>query len=141
MGYHGRASSVVVSGTPVRRPCGQVLGPESKTQPVFAPSAKLDVELELGAFLCAGNALGVPVRVDEAGGDDLWFRAGERLVGEGCAGLGVCAAGPVWEQEFCDDGGRVGCFAAGVGGVSGQGVGGWDGVVAVFEGEECRECV
>jgi fumarylacetoacetase len=65
VGYHGRASSIVVSGTPVRRPCGQITeaagGP-----PVWAPSRRLDYELELGAFLGPGNALGQPVSTGAA---------------------------------------------------------------------------
>jgi len=58
--YHGRSSSVVVSGTPVRRPCGQ-LG-EGK----FGPTRELDYEVELGAFLGPGNALGEPIPVARA---------------------------------------------------------------------------
>jgi fumarylacetoacetase len=58
--YHGRSSSLVVSGTPVRRPCGQ-LG-EGK----FGPSRELDYELEVGAWLGPGNALGEPIPVTDA---------------------------------------------------------------------------
>ena len=47
IGYNGRASSVVVSGTPVRRPWGQVKGPDHAV-PVFAPSRRFDIELETG---------------------------------------------------------------------------------------------
>ena len=58
--YHGRASSIVPSGTPVRRPWGQITdnpgGP-----PSHAPSGRLDYELELGAFLGPGNAMGEPI--------------------------------------------------------------------------------
>lgn len=50
IGYNGRASSVVVSGTPVRRPWGQVKGPNDDL-PRFAPSARFDIELELGAIV------------------------------------------------------------------------------------------
>ena len=63
--YHGRASSVVVSGAPVRRPWGQiVLSPGSS--PVYAPSRMLDYELELGAFLGPGNTMGEPIRMAQA---------------------------------------------------------------------------
>ena len=68
VGYHGRASSVVVSGTPIRRPWGQILddpGAEPK-KPVMSPSRKLDMELELGAFVCKTNKMGEPIPVDEA---------------------------------------------------------------------------
>ncbi|WP_194744883.1 fumarylacetoacetase [Thermaurantiacus tibetensis] len=61
--YHGRASSVVVSGTPVRRPMGQIPGPDG---PRFAPSERLDHELELGIWIGPGNALGEPVSIAEA---------------------------------------------------------------------------
>jgi len=65
VGYHGRASSVVVSGTPVRRPWGQMV--ESPAgPPVYAPSRRLDYELELGSFLGPGNAMGEPIPVAEA---------------------------------------------------------------------------
>lgn len=63
IGYHGRASSVVLSGTPVVRPSGQLAGPDG---PRFAPSARLDLELELGVWLSGGNALGAPVPMPEA---------------------------------------------------------------------------
>lgn len=62
--YHGRASSVVVSGTPVRRPMGQMPGPEGR--PVYGPCARLDYELEMGFFVGPGNALGERISADEA---------------------------------------------------------------------------
>ncbi|CRK33491.1 hypothetical protein BN1708_001168 [Verticillium longisporum] len=61
--YHGRASSVVVSGTPLHRPWGQALPAPGATTPVFRPSARLDIELEMGMFVSRGNALGAPVAV------------------------------------------------------------------------------
>ncbi|KAK1764484.1 fumarylacetoacetase [Phialemonium atrogriseum] len=67
--YHGRASSVVVSGTAIRRPWGQILRDPNKTDPkvpVLAPSEKLDLELEMGMFICRENGLGSPVSVAEA---------------------------------------------------------------------------
>ena len=63
--YHGRASSVVVSGTPIRRPHGQI-AENPAGPPVFAPSRRLDYEVELGAFLGPGNALGEPVPMPAA---------------------------------------------------------------------------
>jgi fumarylacetoacetase len=57
IGYHGRASSIVPSGTPIRRPVGQTKG--SGNQPPFVqPSRRLDYELEMGVFIGAGNAMG-----------------------------------------------------------------------------------
>ena len=63
IGYNGRASSVVVSGTPVRRPWGQVKGPE-EAMPRFAPSARFDIELELGAIV--GTSSEGPITVAQA---------------------------------------------------------------------------
>ena len=63
--YHGRASSVVISGTPARRPVGQLKPAPSET-PLFAPSQRLDYETELGFFMGVGNALGSPIRLDES---------------------------------------------------------------------------
>ncbi len=65
VGYHGRAGSVVVSGTPVIRPCGQLR--TDSGAPEFAPSRRLDIEAELGFVVGAGSELGVPVDVDDLG--------------------------------------------------------------------------
>ena len=65
IGYHGRASSIVVSGTPVRRPHGQTKD-DAAPEPSFGPSKRLDYEMELGFFIGAGNALGEPIPVAEA---------------------------------------------------------------------------
>ena len=70
VGYHGRASSIVISGTPVRRPTGQIRQ-TGGTEPIVGPSQRLDFELELGAFISTGNALGDPVPIDRA--DDHLF--------------------------------------------------------------------
>ncbi len=63
IGYNGRASSVVVSGTPIRRPWGQLKSPDYDT-PIFAPSRRFDIELELGAIV--GTASNGPLTVDQA---------------------------------------------------------------------------
>ncbi|MEM6647716.1 MAG: fumarylacetoacetase [Bacteroidota bacterium] len=65
IGYHGRASSVVLSGTPIRRPSGQTR-PAGAEAPVFGPSRELDLEVELGAVIGVGNSLGESIPVDEA---------------------------------------------------------------------------
>lgn len=64
IGYHGRASSIVVSDTEIRRPLGQVKKEEAV--PVFGPSRAMDYELEVGAFVGPGNALGERIPIDEA---------------------------------------------------------------------------
>jgi fumarylacetoacetase len=63
--YHGRASSVVVSGTDVHRPNGQTMA-DGAAGPVFGPSRTLDFELEMGLFVGTGNALGSPIPVNQA---------------------------------------------------------------------------
>ena len=64
IGYHGRASSIVVSGTDIRRPYGQTKAPDA--DPVFGPTRALDYELEMGIFIGQGNALGRSVPIAEA---------------------------------------------------------------------------
>ncbi|XP_071789348.1 fumarylacetoacetase-like [Asterias amurensis] len=64
-GYHGRASSVVVSGTPIRRPYGQTCFDESKS-PTFGPCRLMDFELEMAFFVGPGNDLGEPIPVTKA---------------------------------------------------------------------------
>lgn len=64
IGYHGRAGSVVVSGTGVRRPCGQSRLPGADV-PAFGPSARLDFEAELGFVVGARSHLGDPVPVSQ----------------------------------------------------------------------------
>jgi fumarylacetoacetase len=65
IGYNGRASSVVVSGTPIRRPLGQTKAPPAE-QPSFGPCRKLDFELETAFIVGRGNDLGAPIPVEEA---------------------------------------------------------------------------
>lgn len=66
VGYHGRAGSVVVGGTPIRRPCGQWTPAQLGESPAFGPEPCLDVEVELGFITGAGPAHGLPIRVDAA---------------------------------------------------------------------------
>lgn len=65
VGYHGRASSVVVSGTDVRRPWGQVQQAAGQA-PAFLPSSQLDFELEMGCFIGTGNELGSAIPAAQA---------------------------------------------------------------------------
>lgn len=66
IGYHGRASSVRISGTPVLRPQGQRKLPDADASD-YGPSRRLDYELELGVWITGENALGEPVPIGEAG--------------------------------------------------------------------------
>ena len=63
--YHGRASSVVSSGTDVRRPQGQIKPPDAAA-PVFGPTKSLDYELEMALLIGPGNSLGQAVPIDQA---------------------------------------------------------------------------
>jgi len=65
IGYHGRASSIVVSGTEIQRPCGQTKAADAEA-PSFGPSRSLDYELEVGFFVGRGNAQGQPIPISEA---------------------------------------------------------------------------
>jgi fumarylacetoacetase len=62
--YHGRAGTVVPSGTPVRRPLGQIR-PDPETPPVYEPSRKLDIEAELGFVIGVPSSQGEPVPIEE----------------------------------------------------------------------------
>jgi fumarylacetoacetase len=65
VGYHGRSSSIVVSGTAIRRPSGQRKGPGDDA-PAFGASRRLDFELELGIWVGSGNDLGAPIAIADA---------------------------------------------------------------------------
>ena len=70
IGYNGRASTVVVSGTDVHRPLGQTKAPDADA-PTFGPCKRLDIELEMGAVVGLPSAMGEPISVDQA--DDMIF--------------------------------------------------------------------
>ena len=65
IGYHGRASTINVSGTDFHRPRGQTMPPNAQ-QPVFGPSKRLDYELEMGVYIGEGNAQGRAIPIEEA---------------------------------------------------------------------------
>jgi fumarylacetoacetase len=65
IGYHGRASSIGISGQQFRRPVGQTL-PPGATEPTLGPSKRLDIELELGIFVGSGNAWGEAIDITQA---------------------------------------------------------------------------
>ncbi len=65
IGYHGRSSSIDVSGQAFHRPVGQTKAPDAD-QPVLGPCKRLDYELEMGIFIGSGNSLGEPVTIDQA---------------------------------------------------------------------------
>jgi len=65
VGYHGRSSSIIPSGIPVHRPYGQIL-PKGASQPIFAPSKRVDFELEMAFITTDANVLGEPIPIEEA---------------------------------------------------------------------------
>lgn len=67
VGYHGRASSIITTNTPVLRPHGQVLDPETE-QPIFSASKRLDFELEMGFFIGKNSQQGCPISIKDAEG-------------------------------------------------------------------------
>jgi fumarylacetoacetase len=66
IGYHGRASSIVVSGEPIVRPIGQTRPPAEGLQPEFLPTKKLDYELELALYIGQPSAQGIPISISSA---------------------------------------------------------------------------
>ena len=100
VGYHGRAGTVVVSGTPIRRPRGQRREPGADA-PVFGPSARLDIELELGFVIGAPSALGEPVAVDARARPRLrrrcWSTTGARAT---CRPGSTARSGPFLAKSF-----------------------------------------
>lgn len=70
IGYNGRASTVVVSGTEIHRPLGQIKPPGADA-PLFGPCRKLDIELEMGAVVGTGNRMGEPISIPQA--DEMIF--------------------------------------------------------------------
>ena len=65
VGYHGRASSIVITGTPIRRPLGQRKPPEAE-RPLFGPSKQLDFELEVAFVSCGSTSLGSRISIEDA---------------------------------------------------------------------------
>ena len=66
IGYHGRSSSIVLSGTPLHRPMGQIKPADPAMPPVLGATRRLDIELELGALIAGGNELGTAVPIEKA---------------------------------------------------------------------------
>jgi fumarylacetoacetase len=65
VGYHGRSSTIVIDGTPIRRPCGQRKPPDAAA-PLFGPTTRLDIELEVGFVTGPGNRIGTPIPIEDA---------------------------------------------------------------------------
>ena len=100
IGYNGRASTVVISGTDITRPNGQTKAPDAE-MPVFGPCKRLDFELELGAIVGTSTADGPDGFRGRSRPDDFRLCAVERLVGARHSGVGVSTAGTVSGQGVC----------------------------------------
>jgi fumarylacetoacetase len=100
IGYHGRASSICVSGGKVRRPSGQRKG-ANEAVPSFAPSRSLDFELELGVWIGAGNALGEPIPISDAAGHIAGFCLLNDWSARDIQGWEAQPLGPFLGKSFC----------------------------------------
>ncbi len=100
IGYHGRASSIVPSGTPVRRPNGQ-RKPATETVPSFGPSRNLDYELELGIWIGPGNELGRPIPIAEAASHIAGFCLLNDWSARDVQGWEYQPLGPFLAKSFC----------------------------------------
>lgn len=100
VGYHGRASSVRVSATSVRRPNGQ-RKPGRETEPSFGPSRNLDYEMELGIWIGAGNALGAPIPMAEAAEHIAGFCLLNDWSARDIQGWEFQPLGPFLAKSFC----------------------------------------
>ena len=101
VGYHGRAGTVVPSGTPIVRPSGQAK-PPGDDAPRFGPSRRLDIELELGFVIGLPSRLGEPVPIERALDHVFGLVLRQRLERARHPGLGVRAARPVPRQVVRD---------------------------------------
>ena len=99
VGYHGRAGTIVVSGTPIRRPHGQSKPPDADV-PVYGPSRRLDIELELGFVVGVPSTQGEPVPAGALRRARLRRRARQRLERPRHPGVGVRPARPLPRQEL-----------------------------------------
>jgi fumarylacetoacetase len=100
IGYHGRASSVVPSGHPVRRPNGQ-RKPAADPLPSFGPSRNLDYELELGIWVGPGNALGEPIPIGRAAEHIAGFCLLNDWSARDIQGWEYQPLGPFLAKNFC----------------------------------------
>ncbi|MGG5887399.1 fumarylacetoacetase [Falsiroseomonas sp. HC035] len=100
IGYHGRASSIVPSGTALRRPNGQ-RKPAAEAEPSFGPSRNLDYELELGIWIGPGNALGEPIPIAQAGGHIAGYGLLNDWSARDIQGWEYQPLGPFLAKNFC----------------------------------------
>jgi fumarylacetoacetase len=100
IGYHGRSSSVLVSGSPVRRPSGQ-RKPAAETSPTFGPSRNLDFELELGVWIGPGNALGQSIPIADAADHIAGFCLLNDWSARDIQGWEYQPLGPFLGKSFC----------------------------------------
>ena len=131
IGYNGRASTVVVSGTKVKRPRGQLKPPTAEV-PSFGPCKRLDFELEMGVVVGQASTMGDDAQRATGRGDDLRLRAAQRLERARHPAMGICAARPVPGQGVRHLDQPVGGDARGAGAVPPARAGAAAGAAAVF---------
>src|SRR5262249_2830723 len=100
IGYHGRASSITVSGAALRRPNGQRKA-VSETVPSFGSSRSLDYELELGVWIGPGNALGAPIPIADAANHIAGFCLLNDWSARDIQGWEYQPLGPFLGKSFC----------------------------------------
>jgi fumarylacetoacetase len=100
IGYHGRSSSIRVSGSPVRRPGGQ-RKPAAETVPTFGPSRNLDFELELGVWIGPGNELGESIPITDAANHIAGFCLLNDWSARDIQGWEYQPLGPFLAKSFC----------------------------------------
>ena len=137
IGYNGRASTVVVSGTTVRRPRGQ-LKPPTVELPSFGPCKRLDFELEMGVVIGQSSAIGEMLSEQQAEADDLRLRDPERLERARYPAVGICAARAVPGQGVRHLDQPVDRDARGAGAVPDAWAGAGSGAAAVSAGRRSR---
>ena len=136
--YNGRASTVVVSGTKVRRPRGQ-LKPPSAEVPSFGPCKRLDFELEMGVVIGQPSVDGRDAHREAGRADDLRLRAAERLERARHPAMGICAARAVPGQGLCDLDQPVDRHPRGAGAVPRAGPGAGSGAAAVSAADPAQQ--
>lgn len=99
VGYHGRASSIIPSGTPIHRPKGQTR-PDAEAPPVFGPCRLLDFELEMAFVTFDGKPLGQSISTAEASDYIFWNGHFQRLVSSRYPEVGIHSSWPLLGKEF-----------------------------------------
>ena len=110
VGYHGRGSSIVVSGTKIIRPHGQLKKNESEP-PIYAPSEQLDFELEVAFITNKKNDIGNTLTPLQSSEHIFWINIIQRLVCKRYSKMGICTARAFSGKKFCKHNVSLDCFS------------------------------